>query len=161
MNNYELVDKLKSFGYKRKKLTKYFETMQPRFTFRIPLNDSIEEIEKRYSTTNIQRIKKAEKYGVFVEVGTKEDLKEFIRLMRMTELRQNFYSHTEEFYNTFYDEFSKENHVKLYLGKIDINKVVIDLESKMKLLNSEYGSILEIDSKKANSRKKELLKELD
>lgn len=161
-NNYKLVEELTKLGYKRKRLTKYFETMQPRFTFRIPLkNDSIEEIEKRYSTTNIQRIKKAEKYGVFVEVGKQEDLKEFIRLMRMTEKRQNFYSHTEEFYNKFYEEFSKNNHVTLYLGKLDIEKIVNNLLSKSKTLNEELDSIKDINSKKINSRRKELNKELE
>ena len=160
-NNYKLVEELKKIGYKRKKLTKYFETMQPRFTFRIPLYDSIEEIESRYSTTNIQRIKKSEKYGVYVEVGKKEDIKEFIRLMRMTEKRQNFYSHTEEFYNKFYEEFIKNNHVTLYLGKIDLEKISNEISSKIKKLKEELESIKDIDSKKANSRKKEINKELD
>jgi len=158
-DNYELVDYLNSLGYKRKKLTYYFETMQPRFTFRIPLNDSIEEIEKRYSTTTLQRIKKAEKIGVYVEKGTKEDLKDFIRLMRMTEKRQDFYSHTEEFYNTFYDTF-KDN-VTLYLGKIDIKKIVNNIQNKINSLNEELSTIKDIESKKANSRKREINKELE
>ena len=116
-DNYELVNFLNSIGFKRRKLTKFFETMQPRFTFRISLKPSIEEIESKYNLTNIQRIKKAEKNDVFVEKGTKEDLKEFVRLMKITEKRQGFYSHNEEFYNKFYDVFSKSNHVTLYLGK--------------------------------------------
>lgn len=160
-DNYEFVDFLKNIGFKRKKLTKYFETMQPRFTFRIPLNLPIEEIENRYSQTNIQRIKKAEKNGIIVEKGNKKDLKEFIRLMKMTEKRQNFYSHTESFYNTFYDVFSENNHVTLYLGKIDLDKTRKELKEKKEILSNELNNIQNIDSKKANSRKKEINKELE
>lgn len=159
-NNYKLVEYLKQIGFKRKKLTKYFETMQPRFTFRIPLNNSIEEIEDRYSTTTLQRIKKAEKNGIFVTKGTKEDLKEFISLMKMTELRQNFYSHTQNFYNTFYDIFKKSDYVDLYLGKIDLDKTKKELLNRKEILENEFNEIKDIDNKKANSRKKEIDKEL-
>ena len=160
-NNYALVNFLNSIGFKRKKLTKFFETMQPRFTFRISLKPSIEEIESNYNLTNIQRIKKAEKNGVYVEKGTKNDIKEFVRLMKITERRQGFYSHTEEFYDKFYDIFSENNYVTLYLGKINLDKTRNELMKKEEELNKELDNIKNIDSKKANSRKKELIKELD
>lgn len=160
-DNYKLVEYLEKIGFKRKKLTKFFETMQPRYTFRIPLNNSIEEIESRYTKTTLQRIKKAEQSGVIVEIGNKEDIKEFIRLMRMTEKRQDFYSHTEEFYNKFYEIFFNNNHVTLYLGKIDIKDTTNKLNIKKKELDSEYEKILDDTGKKANNRRKEITKELD
>lgn len=159
-DNYKLVNYLNSIGFKHKKLTRYFETMQPRYTFRISLKDDIEQIESRYSQTTIQRIKKAEKSGVWVETGNKEDVKEFTRLMKMTEKRQNFYSHNDEFFNTFYDEFSKDNHVKLYLGKINVKDVKEKLTSELESYNKEYDSLKDIDSKKANNQKKELSKNM-
>lgn len=160
-NNYELVNNLVKLGFKRKKLTKYFETMQPRFTFRIPLKNSIEEIENRYSKTNLQRIKKAEQSGVIVEIGNQEDIKEFARLMHITEKRQNFYSHSEDFYQKFYEIFSKKNMVTLYLGKIDIKDTSDKLKVKKEALDKELEQIKEENGKKANNRKKEINKELE
>ena len=160
-NNYKIVDYLIKLGFKRKKLTKFFETMQPRFTFRIPLQNSIEQIESRYSKTTIQRIKKAEQSGVIVEKGTKDDIKEFVRLMRITEKRQDFYSHTEEFYHKFYEIFSKNNFVTLYLGKIDIKETTNKLNDKKQQLEKELLEIKDDTGKKANNRRKEIEKELE
>lgn len=159
-NNYKLVNFLESIGFKHRPLTKYFETMQPRFTFRIDLKPSIEEIEKRYSTTTIQRIKKAKKCGVSVEVGSKDDVKEFSRLMRMTEERQGFYSHESNYFSDFYDTFSKDNHVTLYLGKLDIKKIETNLKAELDKLNEEYKAVENLDNKKGTSLKKELSKNI-
>lgn len=159
-NNYELVSNLENIGFKRKKLTKYFETMQPRYTFRINLTDSIQNIEDRYTKTTNQRIRKAQNSGVFVERGSIDDLKEFIRLIKITEKRQNFYSHDENFYYNFYKEFSRNNMVTLYLGKVDINSLVECYSNNLDILKKEYEEIKDINSKKANNRKKELLNDI-
>jgi peptidoglycan pentaglycine glycine transferase (the first glycine) len=159
-DNYKLVNYLKQIGFKHKKLTKYFETMQPRYTFRIDLKDDIDTIESRYTTTTNQRIKKAIKCGVHVEVGTKDDIKEFVRLMKMTEKRQGFYSHDLDFYEYFYDLFSKNNMVTLYLGKVNIKEINEKLNSELKTLEEEYKSLIELTNKKANNRKKELDKNI-
>ena len=122
-NNFELVNFLKQIGYKHMPLTKYFETSQPRFTFRIPLENSLEEIENRYSSTTKSRIKKAMNSEVFVEIGNQDDIKEFSKLMVLTEKRQGFYSHDSNYFETFYNIFSKNKMVSLYLGKIDLLKL--------------------------------------
>ena len=134
--------------------------MQPRYTFRISLKDDIDTIESRYTTTTKQRIKKAINSGVHVEVGSQEDVKEFSRLMKMTEKRQDFYSHSLDYYEYFYDVFSKNNMVKLYLGKIDISKIEERLTKELSILEEEYKSLEEQSSKKANNRKKELEKNI-
>ena len=159
-NNYKLVDYLKKIGYKHRKLTKYFETMQPRYTFRIDLKDDLDTIESRYTTTTIQRIKKAIKYGVHVEIGTKEDIKEFVRLMKMTEKRQGFYSHNLSFYEDFYELFNKNNMVTLYLGKINICLAIEKLNKELDELKEEYNDLKELTNKKANNRKKEIEKNI-
>jgi len=160
-NNYELVKQLKKIGFKNKKLTKKFETSQPRYTFRIDLKDSIEEIENRYTSTTIQRIKKAKNNEVTVEIGTIDNIKDFSDLMKLTEKRQDFYSHNKDFYEYFYEIFSKNNYVKLYLGKINIEKLLNKLNTDLTKLNIEFDEIKNLDSKKINNRKKEIQKNID
>ena len=160
-NNYDVVDNLKKIGYKHKKLTKYFETMLPRFTFRVPLEESIENIENKYTSTTKSRIKKALNSETSVEIGTKEDIKEFVRLMKMTEKRQNFYSHDLKFYEYFYEIFNKSNMVTLYLGKINIKKLIEKLTKEKNILLDELDKLKDENGKKANNRKKEINKNIE
>lgn len=158
--NYALSDYLLSLGYKRKELNYFFEHEQPRFTFRIPLDGTIEEIESRYSRTTKARIKLAQNSEVEVAVGTAEDISEFVRLMAMTEKRQDFYSHDKAYYSYFYDIFSKSDMVTLYLGKINIPKLMAKLNSELQALEEEMESLKEGTSKKAVNRRKEIDKKL-
>ena len=52
----ELFETLKEAGFKHQGFTKNFETMQPRYTFRIDLTQSLEDIENHFSKTTKQRI---------------------------------------------------------------------------------------------------------
>lgn len=152
-NNYELVENLKKIGFKHEKLNLYFENMQPRFTFRVPISDDTETIRKRYSKSVLRWIKQADKYGVEVKIGDKEDLKEFIRLMKMTEKRQGFYSHDANFYEPLYDLFSEENHIHLYMASID-------LEHVYKTLNEEIETCEDEEKKKKLTSRLEFYKGL-
>ena len=57
----EIFNTLKEIGFKHQGFTKNFETMQPRYTFRIDLTQTQEEIEEHFSKTTKQRIAKAMK----------------------------------------------------------------------------------------------------
>lgn len=130
-NNYKLVKYFESIGYKRRPLTKYFETMQPRYTFRIDLTKEIDEIIKSYSSTARNAMKRADNYGVKIIEGNKDNVKDFVRLMKMTEKRQNFYSHNEQFYYDFYDMFAKNNNLKVLLAEINFKDILKTIEEKI------------------------------
>lgn len=128
-NNYKLVSYLESIGYKHRTLTYFFETMQPRFTFRIDLNKSEEELNKNYSQMVRHHIKRATKYGIEVLEGNKDLIQEFVRLMKLTEKRQDFFSHEDKFYYDFYDIF--KDHLTILLASINLNDVVSYLDSEI------------------------------
>ena len=130
-NNYKLVNLLKELGFKRKKLNLYFENMQPRFTFRVSLTGSIDEIRSRYSQSVRRWIKVANKYNVETKIGTEKDLDEFINLMKMTEKRQGFYSHSYTFYPKLYDIFSKSNSISLMLATVNLPSICSKLEEEI------------------------------
>ena len=48
--------------------------MQPRYSFRIDLTQSMEDIEKHFSKTTNQRIAKSLKLDTEVVIGTKNDI---------------------------------------------------------------------------------------
>ena len=158
----ELFNTLKECGFKHLGFTKNFETMQPRYTFRIDLNQTLEEIENHFSKTTKQRIAKAKKLNTEVSIGTEKDLGEFYHLMTLTEDRKNFISYTEDYYNTLYEIFNgnKNSKATIFLGKVHINKTLKVLENDLKKINDQI-SILPIDnlSKSAKNKLKELTRQ--
>ena len=150
-DNYKLVNYLKSIGYKHKKLNYFFEGNQPRFTFRVNTKLSEEEIRQNYSKSVRRWIKIADKYGVEVYTGQKEDIKEFIRLMKETEKRQKFFSHNYDFYPKLYNILKQENAIEILLAKVSLDKVIKSLEDdlnkdntrkeKLERLISEYKEL--------------------
>ena len=155
---------LKSCGFKHQGFTKNFETMQPRYTFRIDLNQSIEDIESHFSKTTKQRIAKSQKLDTEVVIGTKEDLKEFYHLMTLTENRKDFISYNEDYYETLYEIFNgnKNSKATLFLGKVHIDKTIKALEANLKRVNDQI-SLLPIDnlSKSSKAKLTELNKQKD
>lgn len=151
LNNYTLVNNLKKIGFKRRKLTKFFETMQPRYTFRIDLKDDLENIRNRYSKTVFRFLKQANKYNVEVKIGTKENVNDFIELMKQTEKRQNFHSHDFEFYNVFYDIFKKNDYIDLLYASVDVNYIISVINEELKQIEN---------SKKNNEEHKKKLIEM-
>ncbi|MBR3211322.1 MAG: peptidoglycan bridge formation glycyltransferase FemA/FemB family protein [Bacilli bacterium] len=153
---------LKSCGFKHQGYTKNFETMQPRYTFRIDLTQDLEEIENHFSKTTKQRIAKAEKLNTEVVIGTKKDLKDFYYLMTLTESRKDFISYNEDYYETLYEIFNGNPSSKatLFLGKINFQKTIKALEKNQKTINDQI-SILPIDnlSKSAKAKLEELTRQ--
>lgn len=155
----EIFETIKSCGFKHLGFTKNFETSQPRYTFRIDLTQSIEEIESHFSKTTKQRIAKSLKLDTEVVIGTKDDIPEFYHLMTLTENRKDFVSYNEDYYETLYEIFNGNENSKatLFLGKVHINKTLKALEKNLKDINNQI-SILPIDnlSKSAKAKLAEL-----
>ena len=159
-NNADLVIYLEHLGYRHKPLNYGFENEQPRFTFRIPLDADIEEIESRYSRTTKTRIRQSHEAGVTVTEGGREDIPEFVRLMEMTEKRQGFYSHDPEFFSYFYDIMSEGNMARLYFGKINVPEIIAKLEADRETVKSELAGLEGKTGKKTAGKIKEAEKKL-
>lgn len=152
-NNYIIVENLKKIGFKQLPLTYFFESEQPRFTFRINLKDkSIDEVRKNYSKTANRFIKKAEEYDINVKIGTAKDVKAFSKLMDMTEKRQNFFSHDEEYYQKFYKHFSINNNVDIMMATVDIKNTIKKIEQSIKAIENSK----EINEITLNRKQQEL-----
>lgn len=158
----DIFNTLKSCGFKHLGFTKNFETMQPRYTFRVNLEQSSEDIESHFSKTTKQRIAKAKKIDTEVIIGDKSDLKEFYHLMTLTENRKDFISYNEDYYNTLYEVFNgnKSSKATLFLGKLIFDKTIDALEKNLKDIYNQI-SILPIDnlSKSAKAKLAELTKQ--
>ncbi len=156
----KIIETLKKVGFRHLGFTKDFETTQPRYTFRIDLNQSMEEIESHFSKTTKQRINKAIKLGTEVVIGTEEDVHEFYHLMVLTEARKDFVSQKEDYYQNLYEIFNEENKATLFLGKVNLDKVIEEGKKRLKKIISEIESMpTENLSKSAKTKLNELTKQ--
>ena len=157
-----IFNNLRKLGYKHKGFTKNFETMQPRYTFRIDFNKDYADIENNFSKTTKQRIKKASDLGVNVRIGDIKDIKSFYDLMIITENRKDFITHNESYYRTLYKIFSKDKECNLFIGSVDLTKILKKLKEKKTALILEMDSFPKEElSKSQKSRKQEVLKQLE
>lgn len=119
-----IFDNLIKCGFKHLGFTKNFETMQPRYTFRIDMNQSFDDIYNHFSKTTKQRIQKAKNLGTEVEIGTIDDIDTFYNLMMITESRKDFISYSKDYYKKQYEILDKNNMIKLFLGKVNTSKII-------------------------------------
>lgn len=158
----KIFDCLISNGWRHQGFTKNFETTQPRYSFRIDLEQSLDDIEKHFSKTTKQRISKSLKLATQVEIGDKKDIKKFYHLMTLTENRKNFVSYTEDYYESLFDIFNSNKNSKavLFLGKIYFSKTIDALEKNLNEIENQK-SLLSGDnlSKSAKTKLKELTKQ--
>ena len=159
--NNDIINTLKSMGYKHLGFTKNFETMQPRYTFRIDMNKSYEEIENAFSKTTKQRIKKAEKLDVEVRKGTIDDINQFYKLMSLTENRKGFITHEEDYYKNLFTIWNKDNTCNIFLGIVDLDKIIKILNEKRLELEKTINEFPENLSNSKKAQKNELTKQLD
>lgn len=156
-NSNEIFNNIISCGFKHLGFTKNFETMQPRYTFRIDLNQDINEIVDHFSKTTKQRIKKAQKLDCKVTIGDSNDIETFYHLMTLTEDRKDFVSYTKDYYEKQYEMLSKEDMATLFLGRINTKEVINNLNDDLRRTIMEIDGI---DKDNLSKSKKNKLNEL-
>ena len=109
----------------------------------------------------MQRINKSLKLATEVEIGSEKDLGEFYQLMMLTEDRKDFVSYPFEYYETLYRLFKKTDDVFLFLGKVNLEKIISILENDLADVEKEYANEKEKTSKSAKNKQKELLRRKD
>ncbi len=158
----DIIQTLKKLGYRHLGFTKNFETMQPRYTFRIDFGKEWEKIEAAFSKTTKQRIKKAEDLGVEVSIGKKEDIETFYQLMILTENRKDFITHNKGYYESLYEIWNQDNSCNLFLGKVNLDKMIkLEQQTIEQLENNLIPLQKESLSKSEKSKKQEMEKRIE
>jgi len=161
LDHMPLIERMKTIGFHHRGFTQQFETEQPRFTFRIDLDQDLDTIFQNMSSTTRQRIKKGEKYQVKVRIGTEKDLHYFIHLMNETEERKSFSSHNDTYFQYFYKIFNEKEHARLFLGSVNPRKIVEILEEDKLSVDEQLRDLEEHPrpGKSYANKKNELLKQ--
>ena len=92
------------------------EEIQPRYVFRLDTKGKTEdEIFKAFHQKTRDNVRLATKKGVTIKDGTKEDLKDFHKIMVTTGIRDGFITRPLEYFEKMYDELGPE-HMKVLLA---------------------------------------------
>ena len=114
-NDYREI--VRSLGYKIKADSKDFkDEIQPRFVFRLDIKNKTEdEVFNAFHQKTRYNIRLATKKGVEIKEGTREDLKEFHKIMVETGEREDFIIRPLSYFEKMYDCLGS-NHMKLLMA---------------------------------------------
>ena len=141
-NNYELYDYMLSLGYKHTGFYRLYEGNQPRYTFRINLNKTWEEIEAKFNKSFMKSVKRSYSYNLIVDNDVKVD--DFYRLLQSNSSKDDFDPHSLEYYKIFSEEMSKDNNMKYFNISIRPKELLNNISKEIDALNKE----LEVSKKK-------------
>ena len=112
----EFREIVKKLGYGIKDDAKTFDQeIQPRYVFRLDIKGKTEdEIFKAFHQKTRYNVRLASKKGVVIKEGTREDLKDFHEIMKITGKRDDFIIRPLEYFEKMYDELG--SHVKLLMA---------------------------------------------
>ncbi len=113
----EFKEIAKKLGFSLKEDAKDFsEGIQPRYVFRLELKGKTEEeIFAAFHQKTRYNIRLATKKGVVIKEGTREDLKDFHKIMEVTGKRDDFMIRPLSYFEKMYDELAPE-HFKLMMA---------------------------------------------
>ncbi len=103
-------------GFKVSRGLKNYEGIQPRFVFRLDLRGKSEEqLMADFHQKVRYNIRLAERKGVTVKVGTREDVGVFYKMIVETGIRDNFVVRSKEYYEKVFDCFSPD-HIRVFIA---------------------------------------------
>lgn len=112
----EFENIVRKLGFKIKSTAKNFEGINPRFVYRLDIkNKTEEELIMSFHQKWRYNIRVAQKKGVEIKIGTKDDIPAFHKIMVETGLRDNFVTRSVEYFEKMYDCLAPE-HLRLYLA---------------------------------------------
>ena len=156
-NSHEkLVDYLEMLGYKHKGFNTEFVNEQPRFTFRLDINKSLDDIYKNIHPTTRKILIKGNQYHLNMYKGSIEDIPKFYETMKDTAVREHLHLTPMEYYKNFYAILNKQNMSDLYIVEVDIHDLIITYEKNLEYLELELKNL--DDPKYKNKEKQENIK---
>ena len=129
-NNYELYNYMLSLGYKHGGFYKLYDGNQPRYTFRINLNGTMEDVKNKFSSSFIKSLKKSDYYDMEVNNDIIPD--KFFELIKYNSNKDGFNPKNEEYYKIFTNEM--KNNIKYFNIVINPKDILFKIENELKEL---------------------------
>jgi len=127
-----LLKSLALLGYRHQGFAQDFEsTIQPRYTFRLDLSKEEGELLKGLHSKTRYNLKMAQKRGIEIIEGTREDLKIFGDIMSVTGNRNGFLTRPLSYFEEMYDTLNPVGKCKLYLARLNTKSALEAVEKEL------------------------------
>ena len=140
--NDKVINNLTELGFKHFGFNKYFETMQVRWVYRLPLNIPYEELKNNFSKSTRKNIESVENNGVEIRIGTVEDIKSLSKIFKETAERDEFNTKSYSYYKSMFE--SMPNIMRVYMAYINPK---LRLETSKRKLEEELKTNKELEEK--------------
>lgn len=157
--NDSLMTALTKLNYQHLGFTQDFDSsIQPRYTFRLDLTPDEKELLQGCHSKTRYNLKVALKKGIEITEGTREDLKKFEEIMRVTGERDGFLTRPLSYFEDMYDTLAPQGMCKLYLAKLNteqaLNNLKADLEQTHLMINQLNS---QLENTELNDKKRQKL----
>ena len=142
---------MKKIGYKHLGFNKAFEHNQPRYTFRLQLKDTIEEVKNGFHNTTKKVINKGNMYNLEVKKNDLKYIDDFYETMIETAERESLALYSKEYFTEFYRMLHEENESDIYI-------VYLNKEETIKVITDKIN---ELNEQKEKLKTENKIKELD
>lgn len=161
-DNLALIKEFKSLGFKHRGFTtSLYETSAPRFTFRLDLNKSQEDLYNGFVPSCKRLANKKNLYNVDIIKGDKSNLKDFYYVMEQTLVRKNMYLEPYSFYETFFNTLYDQDMADIYLVVAYKSKLLNYFNSQLIEATNKYNEALLKLEKADNKTNQNLVKETE
>lgn len=138
-----LIEFMKLNGARHKGYTiRFAESSLPRFTFRISVKESEEEILKRMHPKTRKVFRNGIPKGISVYKGNSDDVKAFHDTMKETAIRKKLYLEPLKFFMNYYTILNAHDMSDIYVAQADINVIRESYVDKMNNLKAEKEKLL-------------------
>lgn len=140
-DNSRFITKFKEFGFVHKGFDLNFNGVQPRFSMHLDISRDLSAVFNDFHKKTKYKIKLAERKGVKVIKGNKEDLSTFKELMDITATRNNFTPRKLEYFERMYDTLNPTGKLELFLSKFDLNEALSISKNALANENNCYDKL--------------------
>lgn len=114
-----LREYLLSRGFRSAETGKGFEGIQPKYVFRLDIHPDEDTLMTQMHQKTRYNIRLAQKKGVSIRTGTREDLPEFYRVLKETTERDKFLVRAYSYFEDMYDTLVPAGFAKLFIGEYE------------------------------------------
>ena len=136
--------------------TKFTETAAPRFTFRVDVDKSDEELIASFHSTTRNILKRNNPYHLHFYKGSREDVKDFYKTMKETSLRKKMYVESLAFFEDFYTVLHEEDMSDVYVVYALKSELISLYQKKKEEIEKEKEKLSASTGKKAQNRLKDV-----
>ena len=161
LDNTKLVEKLKKQGFKHLGYNHMFEHEQPRYTFKLNIDDEWENIYSRMHPTTKKILNKGNQYNFDIYKGTSSDINLFYDTMIDVAKREGIAQSPIEYYKLFFEVFNKDNMSDLYIVKANIDTLKKSFNNKIESVKKEIEELQDTTKYKNRDKAEKKISDLN